>query len=68
MASCEAETTKKSIKTKLEAEIVSLSMFSKLLKLRIIVMSTNLEYSERERQKTKEQISEAQARKRATDS
>ena len=47
MASCEAETTKKSIKTKLEAEIVSLSMFSKLLKLRIIVMSTNLEYSER---------------------
>ena len=32
MASCEAETTKESIKTKLEAEIVSLSVFSKLLK------------------------------------
>ena len=67
MVSCEAETTKESIKTKLEAENVSLSVVSKLLKLKSIVMSTNLEYRERERQK-KEEISEAQARKRAIDS
>ena len=58
MASCEAETTKESIKTKLEAEIVSLSVFSKLLKAffffpiyLLIITLTNYSYNTTEKKK-----------------
>ena len=44
-ASCEANTNKESIKTK---------MLSKSIKLKLIVMPQNLEYRERERQKKRE--------------
>ena len=45
---CKAEAIKESIKTKPEAEIVSVSLFSKVLSLGLIVMPTNLEYRTRE--------------------
>ena len=59
MASCEAEITKESIKTKLKAEIVSLSVFSKLLKAfffpiyLLIITLTNYSYNTTEKKKTK---------------
>ena len=65
--SCKAETTKKSIKTKTESGncFCILGVYS--IKLRLIVMSTNLEYRARERQRKREsrrQASEAQREKK----
>ena len=51
-ASCEAETTKESIKTKSGKCFCIRVVLS--IKLRLIVMSTNLEYRERERQRKRE--------------
>ena len=53
-ASCEADTTKESIKTKTESgNCFCIRVFSSI-NLRLIVMSTNLEYREIERQGKKE--------------
>ena len=57
---------KSQLRLKRKAEIVSVSLSSKVLSLRLIVMSTNLEYRARERQRKREserQASEAQRRK-----
>ena len=48
-ASCEAETTKDSIKTKTESGKYFCIRVVLSINLRLIVMSTNLEYRERER-------------------
>ena len=51
-ASCEADTTKESIKSR---KCFCIRVFFFLsIKLRLIVMSTNLEYRERERQRRRE--------------
>ena len=53
LASCESETTKESIKTKVESgKGFCIRVFFFLsIKLRLTVMSSNLEYRERERQR-----------------
>ena len=65
-ASCEAEKTYESIKTKTESgNFFSIHVVSSI-KLRLIAMSTNLEYRERERQRIREsrrQTREAQREK-----
>ena len=54
-ASCEADTTKESIKTRTESgKCFCIRVFFSSIKLRLIVMSTNLEYRERERQRQRE--------------
>ena len=55
-ASCEADTTKESINTKTESGKCSCirGFFFLSIKLRLIVMSTNLEYRKRERQRKRE--------------
>ena len=54
-ASCEADTTKESIKTRTESgKCFCVRVFFSSIKLRLIVMSTNLEYRERERQRKRE--------------
>ena len=54
-ASCEADTTKESIKTRTESgNPLYPCFFFCSVKLRLIVMSTNLEYRERERQRKRE--------------
>ena len=66
-ASCEADTTKESIKTRTESgKCFCIRVFFSSIKLRLIVMSTNLEYRERERHRKREsrrQASEAQREK-----
>ena len=52
-SSCEAETTTESIKTKTESGKFFCIRVVLRIKLRLIVMSTNLEYRERERLKKK---------------
>ena len=53
-ASCEADTTKESIKTKTESGNCFCIRVALSINLRLIVMSTNLEYREIERQGEKE--------------
>ena len=52
--SCEAETTKESIKTKTESGKFFCIRVVLRIKLRLIVLSTNLEYREIERQRKRE--------------
>ena len=69
-ASCEAETTEELIKTKTESgNCLCIRVFLSI-KLRLIAMSTNFEYRERETQR-KEKVETGQrssTRKRATES
>ena len=52
---CEADTTKESIKTRTESgKCFCIRVFFSSIKLRLIVMSTDLEYRERERQRKRE--------------
>ena len=53
-ASCEAETTKESIKTKTESGKCFCILVVLSIKLRLTVMFTNLEYREKERQRKRE--------------
>ena len=66
-ASCEAETTKESIQTKTESGKCCCIRVVLSIKLRLIVMTTNLEYREKERQRKEKvlgrQASEAQREK-----
>ena len=67
-ASCEAETTKESIKTKTESGKYFCIRVVESIKFRLIVMSTNLENRERERQRKRGSKATGQrgsARKRA---
>ena len=53
--SCEADTTKESIKTTTESgKCFCIRVFFLSIKLRLIVMSTIMEYRERERQRKRE--------------
>ena len=51
IADCKAETTKKAMKRKMESRNCLCIRVFKSIKLRLIVMSTNLEYRARETQR-----------------
>ena len=63
-ASCEAETTKESIKTKTESGKCFCIRVVLSIKLRLIVMSTNFKYRERDRQRKRESRRQAREAQR----
>ena len=66
-ATCKAETTKELIKTKRESGNRFCIRVVQSIKLRLIVMSTNLEHRARERQRKRVAGQRSSTRKRATE-